>query len=144
MSEGRFDVRISSLRRAWASLLCSSRWSSAKRPALKQGTSPAQPRLAPSDWKVLLCYRTKWRKGSRKRPAAGREADDDPDDPEPGKTRPRHWLWRAMRAALPFQMAIMALLCVACLLEPHCCDAINNLNLSLSPQLRYVRGPPPV
>lgn len=69
-------------------------------------------------------------------------AGDPDDDPEPGKSRP--WLWRVMRAALPFQMAIVALFCVACLLEPHCCDAINNLNLSLTPQLRYVRGPPPV
>lgn len=69
-------------------------------------------------------------------------AGDPDDEPEPGKSR--HWLWRVMRAALPFQMAIVALFCVACLLEPHCCDAINNLNLSLTPQLRYVRGPPPV
>jgi hypothetical protein len=69
-------------------------------------------------------------------------AGDPDDEPEPGKSRP--WLWRVMRAALPFQMAIVALFCVACLLEPHCCDAINNLNLSLTPQLRYVRGPPPV
>ncbi|PSN46909.1 hypothetical protein C0J52_15276 [Blattella germanica] len=61
---------------------------------------------------------------------------DPEDDPEPGKSRP--WLWRVMRAALPFQMALVALFCVACLLEPHCCDAINNLNMSLTPQLRYV------
>ncbi|XP_067013332.2 klarsicht protein [Anabrus simplex] len=66
----------------------------------------------------------------------------DPDDPDPGKHRP--WLWRVMRAALPFQMALVALICVACLLEPHCCDAINSLSLSFTPQLRYVRGPPPV
>ncbi|RZF37943.1 hypothetical protein LSTR_LSTR005443 [Laodelphax striatellus] len=66
----------------------------------------------------------------------------DPDDPEPG--RPNSWLWRVMRAALPFQMAIMAIFCVACLLEPNCCDNINNLNLSFSPQLRYYNGPPPV
>lgn len=73
----------------------------------------------------------------------GVSGSGDPDDePEPGKSRP--WLWRVMRAALPFQMAIVALFCVACLLEPHCCDAMNNLNLSLTPQLRYVRGPPPV
>ncbi|XP_069685606.1 klarsicht protein isoform X3 [Periplaneta americana] len=78
-----------------------------------------------------------------RRPLLGVSGAGDPDDdPEPGKSRP--WLWRVMRAALPFQMAIVALFCVACLLEPHCCDAINNLNLSLTPQLRYVRGPPPV
>ncbi|XP_039288846.1 uncharacterized protein LOC111043821 isoform X3 [Nilaparvata lugens] len=66
----------------------------------------------------------------------------DPDDPEPGK--PNSWLWRVMRAALPFQMAIMAIFCIACLLEPNCCDNINNLNLSFSPQLRYYNGSPPV
>ncbi|XP_075226377.1 klarsicht isoform X2 [Lycorma delicatula] len=66
----------------------------------------------------------------------------DPDDPDPDK--PHSWLWRVMRAALPFQMAIMALFCVACLLEPNCCDNINNLSFSLSPQLRYFDGPPPV
>ncbi|XP_021925824.1 nesprin-2-like isoform X1 [Zootermopsis nevadensis] len=81
--------------------------------------------------------------GDDRRLILGVSGSGDPDDePEPGKSRP--WLWRVMRAALPFQMAIVALFCVACLLEPHCCDAMNNLNLSLTPQLRYVRGPPPV
>lgn len=64
----------------------------------------------------------------------------DPDD-EPG--RPPS-LWRVMRASLPFQLAIVAIFCVACLLEPHCCDRVNNFNWSLSPQLKYLRGPPPV
>uniref|UniRef100_A0A1B6EWZ8 KASH domain-containing protein n=2 Tax=Cuerna arida TaxID=1464854 RepID=A0A1B6EWZ8_9HEMI len=81
-----------------------------------------------------------------KRGASGPESflvpDDDDDDPGPGK-RSAGWLWRVIRAALPFQMAILAIFCVACLLEPHCCDNINNLNFSLTPQLRYVRGPPP-
>ncbi|XP_014248959.1 uncharacterized protein LOC106666348 isoform X2 [Cimex lectularius] len=54
------------------------------------------------------------------------------------------WFWRALRAGLPFQIAVMAIFCIACLLEPQCCDAMNNLSLSISPQLRYVRGPPPV
>ncbi|XP_046742430.1 uncharacterized protein LOC124409082 [Diprion similis] len=65
----------------------------------------------------------------------------DPDS-EPG--RPHGWVWRVLRAALPFQLALVALFCAACLLEPHCCEAANTLNLSLTPQLRYVRGPPPV
>ncbi|XP_024938758.1 uncharacterized protein LOC107265729 isoform X2 [Cephus cinctus] len=65
----------------------------------------------------------------------------DPDN-EPG--RPSGWIWRVLRAALPFQLALVALFCAACLLEPHCCEAANTLNLSLTPQLRYVRGPPPV
>ncbi|XP_063993253.1 klarsicht protein isoform X1 [Diachasmimorpha longicaudata] len=68
-------------------------------------------------------------------------AGDDPDD---DPNLPKSWVWRILRAALPFQLAIVALLCAACLLEPHCCEAGNSLNLSLTPQLRYVRGPPPV
>lgn len=53
-------------------------------------------------------------------------------------------LWRVVRAALPIQLAVVILFCFACLLEPHCCESVNNLNLSLTPQLRYVRGPPPI
>ncbi|KAK8744577.1 hypothetical protein OTU49_000880 [Cherax quadricarinatus] len=56
----------------------------------------------------------------------------------------RGWMWRVVRAALPFQAALLLLFCVACLLEPNCCDHVNTLNLSLSPQVRYVHGPPPV
>lgn len=56
----------------------------------------------------------------------------------------RGWVWRVVRAALPFQAALLLLFCVACLLEPNCCDHVNTLNLSLSPQVRYVHGPPPV
>lgn len=64
----------------------------------------------------------------------------DPDD-EPSSST---WFERVLRASVPFQIAIMALLCVACLLEPHCCDNMNNFSYSLSPQLHYVRGPPPI
>ncbi|XP_022250543.1 uncharacterized protein LOC106466756 [Limulus polyphemus] len=51
---------------------------------------------------------------------------------------------RVMRFAVPIQVALVFLCCVACLLEPHCCDIQNNFRFSLSPQLRYIRGPPPV
>ncbi|EFN81645.1 hypothetical protein EAI_05435 [Harpegnathos saltator] len=54
------------------------------------------------------------------------------------------WVWRILKVALPFQLALIALFCAACLLEPHCCEAANTLNLSLTPQLRYIGGPPPV
>ncbi|XP_034949178.1 uncharacterized protein klar [Chelonus insularis] len=66
------------------------------------------------------------------------------DDPEDDPNISQNWIWRILRAALPFQLAIVALFCAACLLEPHCCEASNNLNLSFTPQLRYVRGPPPI
>ncbi|XP_023288036.1 uncharacterized protein LOC105695869, partial [Orussus abietinus] len=76
----------------------------------------------------------------RGRPPGGL-ADDDPED-DPGE--PTSWIWRVLRSALPFQLALVALFCAAYLLEPHCCEASNTLNLYLTPQLRYVRGPPPV
>lgn len=56
----------------------------------------------------------------------------------------RGWMWRVVRAALPFQAALLLLFCVACLLEPNCCDTHNSLTMTLTPQLRYVHGPPPV
>ncbi|KAK0163287.1 hypothetical protein PV327_006985 [Microctonus hyperodae] len=65
-------------------------------------------------------------------------------DPEEDPSVSQNWIWRILRTALPFQLAIVALLCAACLLEPNCCEASNALNLSFTPQLRYVRGPPPV
>lgn len=54
------------------------------------------------------------------------------------------WSWRVAKYAFPVQMAIVALFCAACFLEPHCCDGLNNYAWSLTPQLRYVRGPPPI
>ncbi|KAG7190845.1 hypothetical protein KM043_006911 [Ampulex compressa] len=68
----------------------------------------------------------------------------DGGDPEGEPGLPRSWVWRVLRAALPFQLALMALFCAAYLLEPHCCEAENTLILSLTPQLRYIGGPPPV
>jgi len=69
------------------------------------------------------------------------DPDSDPDDPD--KTS-AGWLWRVIRAALPFQMAILAIFCMAWLLEPRCCDKMNNLNFWFTPQLRYPNGPPPM
>ncbi|KOB69762.1 Uncharacterized protein OBRU01_16373, partial [Operophtera brumata] len=55
------------------------------------------------------------------------------------------WLWRVMRSSLPIQLCLVALLLAAWLVErPRCCDALNSLAQTLTPQLRYVRGPPPV
>ncbi|XP_023216383.1 uncharacterized protein LOC111618986 [Centruroides sculpturatus] len=60
---------------------------------------------------------------------------------QPGPTKR---FWRIIRFAIPIQLALVLLYCLACLLEPRCCDLVNNLNFSLTPHLRYVRGPPPV
>ncbi|CAG0899237.1 unnamed protein product [Darwinula stevensoni] len=53
------------------------------------------------------------------------------------------WGWRILRAAFPFQMLLVVLCWMAAVLEPRCCDAINNLANSWAPQLRYIRGNPP-
>ncbi|XP_028177236.1 uncharacterized protein LOC114365018 isoform X1 [Ostrinia furnacalis] len=55
------------------------------------------------------------------------------------------WVWRVLRSSLPIQLCLVALLLAAWLVErPRCCDALNSLAQTLTPQLRYVRGPPPV
>lgn len=66
------------------------------------------------------------------------------DDPGSGSVSRPGWAKRVARAALPLQLALVAVFCAACLLEPHCCDSMNTWTMSLAPQLRYVRGPPPV
>ncbi|XP_053994423.1 klarsicht protein isoform X3 [Hylaeus volcanicus] len=89
---------------------------------------------------------TEMAKGGSKKivPVAKKSGATDGGDPDYEPELPHSWVWRILRAALPFQLALVALFCAACLLEPHCCEATNTLNLSLTPQLRYVRGPPPV
>ncbi|XP_076163284.1 uncharacterized protein LOC143144593 isoform X2 [Ptiloglossa arizonensis] len=76
--------------------------------------------------------------------AATKSGATDPDDPDNEPDLPHSWVCRILKAALPFQLALIVLFYVGCFLEPHCCEAANTLNLSLTPQLRYVRGPPPV
>lgn len=75
-------------------------------------------------------------------------SEPDPDDPSTSaiveKDNNKGWGWRVAKYAVPVQIALVALFCAACLMEPHCCDGMNNFQWSLSPQLRYVRGPPPV
>lgn len=67
--------------------------------------------------------------------------DEKPDD---DNKVDGNWAKRVAKYALPVQLALVALLCAVCCLEPHCCDAVNNFSMSLTPHLRYVRGPPPI
>lgn len=82
-------------------------------------------------------------------PIVAPSSEPDPDDPKDESTiendgNKRTWAWRLAKYAIPLQLAVVALLCAACLMEPHCCDGLNNYAWSMSPQLRYVRGPPPI
>lgn len=76
-------------------------------------------------------------------------SEPDPDDPKDETVvedadEKRTWSWRFAKYAVPVQLALIALFCAACFIEPNCCDSTNSFAWSLSPHLRYVRGPPPV
>ncbi|XP_041982740.1 uncharacterized protein LOC121735849 isoform X2 [Aricia agestis] len=70
----------------------------------------------------------------------GKTGSGDPDYTPRGG-----WMWRVLRSSLPIQLCLVALLLAAWIVErPRCCDAFNSLAQTLTPQLRYVRGPPPM
>ena len=57
---------------------------------------------------------------------------------------PPYW-WRIFRAALTFHLVLLILIYVACVMEPSCCNYLNNFGNSLVPQLHYdMGGPPPI
>ncbi|XP_075160493.1 klarsicht isoform X5 [Haematobia irritans] len=70
--------------------------------------------------------------------------DMDSSDDELNPKSKRGWAWRIARVAVPMQLALFTVFCAACLMQPNCCDNINNLSMSFTPQLRYIRGPPPI
>nr|XP_041633230.1 uncharacterized protein LOC108084135 isoform X5 [Drosophila kikkawai] len=72
------------------------------------------------------------------------EEDNAEEDSDSGKGSRRGWAWRIARAAVPMQVALFTIFCAACLMQPNCCDNLNNLSMSFTPQLRYIRGPPPI
>ncbi|XP_067142715.1 cingulin-like isoform X1 [Centruroides vittatus] len=71
------------------------------------------------------------------------EIRPDEEEEDERKKKPS-LLRRVLRVAVPVQLALVLLYCLARLLEPRCCDSVNNLHFSTAPQLRYVRGPPPL
>ncbi|XP_037958116.1 uncharacterized protein LOC119687743 [Teleopsis dalmanni] len=85
-------------------------------------------------------------------PDSGDPSDDDPalefdmdsSDDEHNKTPKNSWARRIARAAVPVQLALFTVFCAACLMQPNCCDNLNNFSMSFAPQLRYIRGPPPI
>lgn len=80
-------------------------------------------------------------------------SEPDPDDPKDfgtqlavdDKEKSGVGVWRrVIKIAVPIQLALISFICAVCFLEPHCCEAINNFSMSMTPHLRYVRGPPPI
>ncbi|XP_033159693.1 uncharacterized protein LOC117140729 isoform X3 [Drosophila mauritiana] len=111
-----------------------------------------QPSLSPEQQKMVL--------KQLKTLTSGDGGDDPSDDPslifnlesseedgegaDPAQASKRGWAWRIARAAVPMQVALFTIFCAACLMQPNCCDNLNNLSMSFTPQLRYIRGPPPI
>ncbi|XP_039487455.1 uncharacterized protein LOC120449180 isoform X1 [Drosophila santomea] len=71
-------------------------------------------------------------------------SEEDGEEADPAQASKRGWAWRIARAAVPMQVALFTIFCAACLMQPNCCDNLNNLSMSFTPQLRYIRGPPPI
>ncbi|XP_064546330.1 klarsicht protein isoform X5 [Drosophila montana] len=76
--------------------------------------------------------------------AALLDSSEDEDADGGGSKKRRGWAWRIARAAVPMQLALFTFFCAACMMQPNCCDNLNNLSMSFTPQLRYIRGPPPI
>ncbi|CAN8008650.1 unnamed protein product [Ixodes pacificus] len=76
--------------------------------------------------------------GVTRAPGRGRDvpAAEDEEKLPPGGSSGSRRLWRVLKAALPVQVALLLMYCVACLMEPHCCDLLNNFHASFGPQLR--------
>ncbi|XP_035206897.1 uncharacterized protein LOC118181803 isoform X2 [Stegodyphus dumicola] len=75
--------------------------------------------------------------------AADHLPDSSMEDVNVTSSRPSRF-WRVIRVAVPVHFALVLLYCIAWYLEPNCCDMLNNFNFSLTPQFRYIHGPPPV
>lgn len=69
---------------------------------------------------------------------------EEQDESEVCNSKRPSCFWRTLRATVPIPFALVILYCMSSLMEPHCCDQMNNYDFSLFPHLRYWRGPPPV
>lgn len=70
---------------------------------------------------------------------------EEEEDGELESTKNLYWNFfkRVTKFAVPIQLTVMTLFFVACLFEPKCCETFNNLSMSLTPSLRFIKGPPP-
>ncbi|XP_021030750.1 nesprin-1 isoform X14 [Mus caroli] len=74
-------------------------------------------------------------------------SDSSRSDPRPERVG-RAFLFRILRAALPFQLLLLLLIGLTCLIpmseKDYSCALSNNFARSFHPMLRYTNGPPPL
>ncbi|EDL03578.1 mCG140751, isoform CRA_b [Mus musculus] len=74
-------------------------------------------------------------------------SDSSRSDPRPERVG-RAFLFRILRAALPFQLLLLLLIGLTCLVpmseKDYSCALSNNFARSFHPMLRYTNGPPPL
>lgn len=71
------------------------------------------------------------------------EGNDERTSKSRGQRRNRGRVWRVARIAVFMQLALITAFCIAYMMQPDCCENMNTYAMSFTPQLRYVRGPPP-
>ncbi|GFY77795.1 uncharacterized protein TNIN_196871 [Trichonephila inaurata madagascariensis] len=102
--------------------------------------SPVQCLLVNSHEEELREPLLPWNLPNQRWSSSREDGKSCPKDSSPN----RSCLWRTLRAAVPIQFALVVLYCLSCLLEPQCCENINNYDFSILPKLRFPNGPPPV
>lgn len=66
----------------------------------------------------------------------------DPDSDPGSNAKAKSWFRRFFKASVAFQLVLLAFVCLSCVLEPSCCDYMNNYSWTLSPKLHYEARPP--
>ncbi|EEC07580.1 hypothetical protein IscW_ISCW018627 [Ixodes scapularis] len=112
------------------------RRSGAQLSELQMTRSRATDALAPAD--LQGNKRDDWRSDQGPRQRAGRSGSG-----RGGEAPSMRLEWQPppvarAQGALPVQVALLLMYCVACLMEPHCCDLLNNFHASFGPQLRDI------
>lgn len=99
----------------------------------------------------IIAIKGKGGKSLKKKPkkrsltlTGGSGVDVAGDSDEPSDDEHSGGWWRFIRYAVPLQLALIAIFFATYGLEPSTCDSMNNFQNSFNPQLRYVRGPPPI
>lgn len=71
------------------------------------------------------------------------EGSDESDTIVVVEQRPSRW-WRYLRYIIPIQFILLAIFLATYGLGSHSCADMNSFQNSFNPQLKYIKGPPPI